>query len=56
MVDERGERGEVVGHVSGLARAPQQVGHNACVAQLAQVVQRAVLQRAPRCLRQPRNG
>ena len=48
VVHQRGQRGDVVGHVGGLARAAQQVRCDLGVAQLAQVVQRAVLERAPR--------
>ena len=40
----------------GLARAAQQVRAHLAVAQLAQVVQRAVLQRAPRRLRAAGTG
>ena len=56
VVVERGQRCGVVGHVGGLACAPQQVRIDLGVAQLAQVPERAVLQRAPRRLRAPRRA
>jgi len=51
VVVERVQRGRMVRHVGGLAAAPQQVGLDLAVVQLAQEAERAVLQRPARRLR-----